>query len=285
MLATDSLSPFDLKLNQQRELEDKERRRQDAERAELLAHESQFITVAEIARAVVESGREGYTVNLWQAIHATLTSDTETVIFCHWEGGERWTPLPSPDICPAVVGTGNTVEPAAKWDREPMKGPIGYYIGDGFVCTGDNAAFAVRRELAARLFGLEEPRPRSAPKPIEPGAEPASAPAMAVPEPVTPPAEAVPDAGTVRHKLKSTRRNPLDAVYARAKREATDPTCPHSVWAALVAMATGSNPPRELGEYRRTTGMIKATGARGGWLKKSAVMDKWRNDAKRVKPS
>jgi hypothetical protein len=114
----------------------------------------------------------------------------------------------------------------------------------------------------------------------------ASAPTVAPPEPAATAtqAETVPGAGIVRHALKS-RRNPLDAVYARAKQEATDQTCPHSVWAALVAMATGSNPPRELGEYRRTTEMIKATGARGGWLKKRAFMDKWRNDAKRVKPS
>lgn len=184
MLATNNPSPFDLKLRLQRESEAEENRRRDAERAELLAHEDQFITISEIGRAIVESGREGYTGNLWQAIHDTLKDEPEAVIFCHWEGEERWTPLPSPDVCPAVVGAGHTVEPAARFGREPMKGPIGYYIGGCFIATGDSAAFAIRRDLAGRLFGLPEP----AGAPHEAIATPtpapsASAPTVAAPEP------------------------------------------------------------------------------------------------------
>lgn len=275
MLATNSPSPFDLKLRMQRESEAEENRKRDAERAELLAHEDQFITISEIGRAIVESGREGYTGNLWQAIHDTLNGEPEAVIFCHWEGGERWTPLPSPDVCPAVVGAGHTVEPAARFGREPMKGPIGYYIGGCFIATGDGAAFAIRRDLAGRLFDL--PEPASAPREAiaTPTTAPsASAPAVAVPEPVALPAEAVPSECVVRHTLK-TRRNPLAAVFARAKQEATDSTCPHSVWAALSAMAQGSNPPPELTDFDNAKG-IQATGARDGWLSKNAFMDRWR---------
>lgn len=120
------------------------------------------------------------------------------------------------------------------------------------------------------------------PAPVAPPAAPtpapsASAPAVAVPEPVAAPVEAVPSECVVRHTLK-TRRNPLDAVFARAKQEATDSTCPHSVWAALSAMAQGSHPPPELTDFDDAKG-IQATGARNGWLPKSAFMDRWRRGA------
>lgn len=100
--------------------------------------------------------------------------------------------------------------------------------------------------------------------------------AVATPEPVAAPAEAVPalGAGVVKHTTK-TRRDPLAAVFARAKSEATDSTCPYSVWAALVAMATGNYAPPELTDYRDDKG-LQATGARGGWLSKSAFLDRWR---------
>lgn len=123
--------------------------------------------------------------------------------------------------------------------------------------------------------------PEPASTPIEEAAAPipapsASAPAVAPPEPVAAPADAVSvqSTGIVRHSVKN-RRSPLAAVFARAKREATDSTCPHSVWASLVAMATGSAAPPELTDYREDKG-IQATGARDGWLSKDAFLDRWR---------
>lgn len=82
-------------------------------------------------------------------------------------------------------------------------------------------------------------------------------------------------AGSVTH-LTGRRKNPLAAVFARAKAEATDEKCPHSVWASLVALPSGPNPPPELGEYRCASKRIKAAGARDGWLSKNAFMDRWR---------
>ena len=107
----------------------------------------------------------------------------------------------------------------------------------------------------------------------------ASVPAAGHPEAVTAAtqAEAVPGAGIVRHAIRH-RRSPLAAVFARAKREATDSACPHSVWAALVVMATGKAPPPELTDYREDKG-IQATGTRSGWLSKSAFIDRWRRGA------
>lgn len=108
-----------------------------------------------------------------------------------------------------------------------------------------------------------------------PSAPSASAPAVALPEPVAAPAEAVPvSAGIVRHAIKA-RRDPLASVFARAMQDATDSACPHSVWAALVAMATGNAAPPELTDYREDKG-LQATGVRGGWLSKSAFLDRWR---------
>lgn len=103
----------------------------------------------------------------------------------------------------------------------------------------------------------------------------ASASDVAPPEPVADPAEAVPvSAGIVRHAIKA-RRDPLASVFARAMQEATDSACPYSVWAALVAMATGNAAPPELTDYREDKG-LQATGARGGWLSKGAFLDRWR---------
>ena len=111
---------------------------------------------------------------------------------------------------------------------------------------------------------------------IAPQVPSASTPVAAHPESVTPTAEAVPvqGAGISKHVIQ-VRRNPLAAVFDRAKQEATDSTCPYSVWAALVAMATGQAAPPELTDYRGDKG-IQATGARGGWLSKAAFMDRWR---------
>lgn len=136
--------------------------------------------------------------------------------------------------------------------------------------TYDDLQYTVTRDEAQRVaeaFGVSLD---AAPAPS------ASAPAVAPPEPVAAPAEAVPvlGAGVVKHTTK-TRRDPLAAVFARAKSEATDSTCPYSVWAALVAMATGNYAPPELTDYRDDRG-LQATGARGGWLSKSAFLDRWR---------
>lgn len=240
MLATNNPSPFYLNLMLQRESKAEENRKRDAERAELLAHEDQFITISEIGRAIVESGHEGYTGNLWQVIHTTLKGEPEAVIFCHWEGEKRWTPLPDPAVTHAVVGSENSVEPAARFDREPMRGPIGYYIGGCFIATGDGTAFAIRRDLADRLFGLPEPAsaPREAIATPTP-APSASAPAVADPVAVATPAEAAPDADrppTVQQaiapyvaKLMQERPNyTAEKLHLRMKRDAGGDDSPFS---------------------------------------------------------
>lgn len=134
-----------------------------------------------------------------------------------------------------------------------------------------------RRVTAA--LRLEWPAELDSPRALTQPTPSASASAVALPERVATPAEAVPvsGAGVVKHTTK-TRRDPLAAVFARAKSEATDSTCPHSVWAALVAMATGNAAPPELTDYREDKG-LQATGARGGWLSKSAFLDRWRRSS------
>lgn len=108
-------------------------------------------------------------------------------------------------------------------------------------------------------------------------ADPVAPPAGAAARPEAPAAAQSPAAprGVVRNSASRKRADPLGAVFRRAKQEATDPTCPHSVWAALMALAAGKNPPPELTDFDDEKG-IQATGARNGWLSKDAFIERWR---------
>jgi hypothetical protein len=123
---------------------------------------------------------------------------------------------------------------------------------------------AVVREDAFKAFGLasflEQPLPDRAPPAVQ--SEPAPE------EPASP-------AHSVVKSSSSRRKGALSAVLCRARQEATEPTCPHSVWAALVNLAQGKNPPPELTDYHPKNG-IQATGTRTGWLTKAAFMERWR---------
>lgn len=220
----------------------------------------------------------------------------------------RWTPLPP---CPVVCFSRADEGAGARWGQtythinsmgnittpDPLLSALAAYgfdaellprmgSGNGGMFNAD--ALAIRREDAARLFDLAEPASiapdhpedvremvtapsASPPAPADPVAHPAGAAARlsaAAQAPAAP-------GGVVRNSASRKRAGPLDAVFRRAKQEATDPTCPHSVWAALMALAAGKNPPPELTDFDDEKG-IQATGVRGGWLSKGAFIERWR---------
>ena len=216
----------------------------------------------------------------------------------------RWSELPSSPVVsryrglfdPRTKGDAQCYTlPATEADRPPAD-PLASALGriaapvdprdEGFSAH----ALAIRREDAARLFDLAEPA-STAPDHVEDAREMVTAPSASPPapaDPVAPPAGAAarPEApaaaqspaaprGVVRNSASRKRADPLGAVFRRAKQEATDPTCPHSVWAALMALAAGKNPPPELTDFDDEKG-IQATGARNGWLSKDAFIERWR---------
>ena len=305
MTTTEKQNTPVLAVLERRRQEEAERKAQiEARRKAKAEHDAQFITVQKLSERFRCSDR----FEVRAVVFETLRGD-RTPLFCLLLTGHeaeqpssiktedtRWTPLPpvpvvsryrnpfnpfitdgqcytllaSPEDSPnsdplaSALGRHTPFYEACRAGREP---PSGFSMG----------ALAIRVEDAARLFGPEivaEPVP-VAPSAVAVVPDSASAPAS-TPEPVAGTAGAGdhPGGAAVRHRAAS-RRQPLAAVFARAKDEATDRTCPHSVWASLVALATGKNPPRELTDFDEEKG-IQATGTRSGWLTKAAFMERWR---------